>query len=321
MKKDIDFVILWVDNSDIKWLNEKKIYDSSINITDTINRYRDMGTLRYWFRGIEKFTPWVNNIYFITYGHLPSWLNIENPKLKIIKHEDYIPLEYLPTYNSNVIELNLHRISDLSENFVLFNDDFFIIDKMKEEDFFKKNLPVEEFAENINMPFGYDEYFSHTALNNIGIVNNHFSKRNVMKKNIFKYINLKYGINNIRTLCLLPWKNFSLIYDPHLPVAIKKSQLEELWNIEPEAFNITSKNRFRKATDINQYLIRYFQLLKGEFIPRRHNIGKMYTLSKCNKVEVVTAFSGLLELTRRDKVTTTQEELFGDIIVEKKKNA
>lgn len=46
---------------------------------------------------------------------------------------------------------------------------------------------------------------------------------------------------------------------------------------------------------------------------------KMYTLSKCNKVEVVTAFTGLLELTRRDKVTTTQEEIFGDIVVEKKK--
>ena len=45
----------------------------------------------------------------------------------------------------------------------------------------------------------------------------------------------------------------------------------------------------------------------------------MYTLSKCNKVEVVTAFTGLLELTRRDKVTTTQEEIFGDIVVEKKK--
>ena len=46
---------------------------------------------------------------------------------------------------------------------------------------------------------------------------------------------------------------------------------------------------------------------------------KMYTLSKCNKVEVVTAFTGLLELSRRNKVQTTQEELFGDITVEKKK--
>lgn len=46
---------------------------------------------------------------------------------------------------------------------------------------------------------------------------------------------------------------------------------------------------------------------------------KMYTLSKCNKVEVVTAFTGLLELSRRSKVQTTQEKLFGDILVEKKK--
>lgn len=44
---------------------------------------------------------------------------------------------------------------------------------------------------------------------------------------------------------------------------------------------------------------------------------KLYSLSKCNKVEVVTAFTGLLELTRRDKVIATQEELFGDIVVEK----
>ncbi len=55
-------------------------------------------------------------------------------------------------------------------------------------------------------------------------------------------------------------------------------------------------------------------LKKPKFI-----FNKLYSLSKCNKQEVVTAFTGLLELTRRDKVTTTQEELFGDIIVEKNK--
>lgn len=53
----------------------------------------------------------------------------------------------------------------------------------------------------------------------------------------------------------------------------------------------------------------------------RFIFNKLYSLSKCNKVEVVTAFSGLLELTRRDKVRATQEELFGDIIVEKNKKA
>lgn len=46
---------------------------------------------------------------------------------------------------------------------------------------------------------------------------------------------------------------------------------------------------------------------------------KLYSISKCNKQEVVTAFTGLLELSRRNKVTTVQEELFGDITVEKNK--
>lgn len=46
---------------------------------------------------------------------------------------------------------------------------------------------------------------------------------------------------------------------------------------------------------------------------------KLYKVSETNKQEVVTAFTGLLELSRRSKVTTTQEELFGDIIVEKAK--
>lgn len=44
---------------------------------------------------------------------------------------------------------------------------------------------------------------------------------------------------------------------------------------------------------------------------------KLYSSSKCNKVEIVTAFTGLLELSRRSKVITNQEELFGDITVEK----
>ncbi len=51
----------------------------------------------------------------------------------------------------------------------------------------------------------------------------------------------------------------------------------------------------------------------------RFVFNKMYTFSRCNKQEVVTAFTGLLELSRRSKVVTTQEELFGDIIVEKAK--
>ena len=54
-------------------------------------------------------------------------------------------------------------------------------------------------------------------------------------------------------------------------------------------------------------------LKKPKFI-----FNKFYKVSETNKQEVVTAFTGLLELSRRSKVKTTQEELFGDIVVEKR---
>ena len=54
---------------------------------------------------------------------------------------------------------------------------------------------------------------------------------------------------------------------------------------------------------------------------KRFVFNKLFSLNKHNKQEVVTAFSGLLEMSRRKKVETKQEELFGDITVEKTKRA
>ena len=45
---------------------------------------------------------------------------------------------------------------------------------------------------------------------------------------------------------------------------------------------------------------------------------KLFSNKSCSKPEIVTAFTGLLELSRRSKVLTSQEELFGNITVEKK---
>lgn len=278
---NIDFVILWVDGNDPKWKAEKERYTKT-KLND-INRFRDWDNLKYWFRGVEKFAPWVNKIHFITYGHIPKWLNVDNSKLDIVKHMDYIPEKYLPTFNSNVIELNLHRLKQLSEQFVLFNDDMFLCKEVKEEEFFKNGLPCEMYAENINMPLGYNNTFSHTALNNIGIINKHFNKREVMKKKLGKYLNIKYGIDNLRTIFLLPWPHYSQFKDPHLPVSLLKSNLSMLWEKEKEALNITSCNKFRQSTDINQYLIRYWQLLTGNFYPRNSKIGKYFEIKNQNE--------------------------------------
>lgn len=88
MKKQIiDFVITWVDGSDPLWFrqkqNAKKKQGVSVDIDDRIERYRDWEILKYLFRSIENFAPWVNNVYFVTCGHLRrgSIQNVQNCRL------------------------------------------------------------------------------------------------------------------------------------------------------------------------------------------------------------------------------------------------
>ena len=108
---------------------------------DGKQRYRDYGIFNYWFRMIEKNAPWVNNVYLITNGQKPDWLNLEHPKLKLVTHREFMPKEYLPTYNSAAIELNLHRIEGLSENYLYFNDDMYLIRDSQPSDFYKNGQP------------------------------------------------------------------------------------------------------------------------------------------------------------------------------------
>ena len=72
---DIDIVVLWVDGSDPAWLKEKSKYQD-IKTTDanSDNRFRDWGLMKYWFRAIEQFAPWVRTIHFVTWGHMPDFL-------------------------------------------------------------------------------------------------------------------------------------------------------------------------------------------------------------------------------------------------------
>ena len=137
---DIDFVILWVDGSDPAWQAEKAQYtppEACSSVDNSTARYRDWENLKYWFRSVEKFAPWVRKIHFVTWGHLPSFLNTDAPKLHIVNHRDFIPEDCLPCFNSPALEINLHNIPGLSEQFVYFNDDMFIINHVKKNDFFQ----------------------------------------------------------------------------------------------------------------------------------------------------------------------------------------
>lgn len=101
----IDFVIPWVDGTDLEWINEKNKYlpEDQKKLSTSEERYRSWDNLQYWFRGVEKFAPWVNHIYFVTWGHIPKWLNVSHEKLVIVKHQDYT-FEKVWSDNYNILD-------------------------------------------------------------------------------------------------------------------------------------------------------------------------------------------------------------------------
>ena len=152
MNGPIDIVVTWVDEKDPGWLAEKKRCLERRGAeagSDSNIRFESWDNLQYWFRAIEKFMPWFHQIILITCGQIPEFLKVSHPKLRIIKHSDYIPEEYLPTFNSNTIEMNVHRIQQLSENFILFNDDLFPLRPIEETYYFKDDQVCDEAVENI----------------------------------------------------------------------------------------------------------------------------------------------------------------------------
>ena len=263
----IDIVIPWVDGNDPEWQSEFKKYWAQESGRDDNSeiRYRDWDNLQYLFRGIEKFAPWVRKVHLVTSGQKPKWLNLNAPKLNFVRHEDFIPKEWLPTFSVRPIELNLHRIEGLSEQFIYFNDDYFLLRPVKKERFFRNGLPC-DMAILDTLPMGGSSR-GHMIMNDVTLVNKHFDKNKVLKTHTLKWLNPKYGGQLMRTLALMSFSVFPGFRNHHMPQAFLKSTFREVWEAEEPLLREVSSHRFRDITDVNQYVFRYWQLVSGNFHP------------------------------------------------------
>ena len=293
-KKRIDFVITWVDDGDPLWNEERIKYTNKTKTggDQRKKRYRNWDNLKYWFRSIEKYAPWVNKVYFVTYGHYPKWLNLDNKKLVLVKHEDYIPEKYLPTFSNRAIELNLHKISGLTEQFVYFNDDMFLTNTVKPTDFFRDGKPCETAILNVYC-LGQQDRLNHeyTSIENVRAtpiydmlpINRNFEKHKSILKNFHKWYSFHYIGKAYRTLLLSPWKSFPGFVINHLPYSYLKSTFEEVWRKEEELLDLSCSHKFRVSTDVNQWVMNYWQMASGNFSPRNPQIGHYYGITDIDK--------------------------------------
>ena len=116
----------------------------------------------------------------MTCGHVPSWLNLDADKLVHVKHSDYIPEEYLPTFSSHPIELNVNRIRGLSEHFVYFNDDTFLCRSIPKEIFYRDGKPVHQARLHAVRPGKIGSIMPHIYLNCTEVINEHFDMHEVL---------------------------------------------------------------------------------------------------------------------------------------------
>ena len=135
----------------------------------------------------------------------------------------------------------------------------------------------------------------------------------VLKQN---YLNFSNRYFKMQEEIELPKKTLNAKYENTFIPEIYKNLVEK----NSEKLNKNAKN-IEKIAIVENYTVasKVKEMFKVLVKQKRFVFNKLFSINKHNKQEVVTAFSGLLELSRRNKVETTQEELFGDITVEKAK--
>ena len=255
-KTDIDFVYTWVENNET-FQNEILKYKPNDHHIPTA-QYTDTEELKYSIRSIFKYAPWFHHIYIVVKdGQCPSWLNTNDPHITLVQHSDIIPANYLPTFNSIVIESYLHHIPQLSEKYIYFNDDIFLWKPVTPNDFFTQDgkcihsvsskietKPIQyDFAKNKmisnNPPFPYT--FMTMIHWNATIIENYL---HIPLKE--QFVGLHIPLSNLKSV------NFQL--DSFLN-SISLNDNETL-------HSITSKSRFRNNYNIARVslFLKYFYL-------------------------------------------------------------
>ena len=269
MCEPIDFVVTWVNGNDKEWQKEKNKYSEKNDFNHLNNgeeRYRDWEQFKYWFRAVEKYAPWVNKIYLITYGHIPEWLNLNTEKLVIVNHRDYMDEKYLPTFSSIPIELNIHKIKGLCEHFVYFNDDMFLNATVEPEDFFQNGLPLICSIASPVIPIPRNTAFWHQLFTVTGYMNRYHWEK-IIGKNPAKWFSYKYGFK-----LKYNWETYQHNYllgikFTHLPQAFRKSTMEKVWSIFSNELDEACTHKFRKPQDANHQIFTIQEIVDGTYIP------------------------------------------------------
>lgn len=256
----INLVYTWVNGSDPEHIKARveragnRKWASPGN-----NRFRDLGGLLYSLRSAELYAPWINKIFIVTSGQVPSYLNLSHPKIEMVFHKDIFdkPNEDLPTFNSNAIEGNFHNLPDhTGPCFIYLNDDMFFGSEVSPSDFYDEERGQILFTSSWTAPPSRDKL------------------SNLWHRSI---------LNSNRVLDSL-WGSATRHYASHGPYFFSLEVLRHMYDTIPDLFNTTATHPFRHENDAavpflyNQWAEHYY-----ETITARNTINQYMKLDNDDK--------------------------------------
>jgi len=233
-------VYTWVNGSDPDHIKARTARSGGTMFSSPQNnRFRDLGGLLYSLRSVEKFAPWIKEIFIVTSGQVPSFLALSNPMVHIIPHSQIFPTASdLPTFSSNAIEASFHNLPDnVGDCFIYLNDDMF----------FSNNVELSDFWDPVNGQTLFKS--SWTAPPPPSRMGNTWHK----------------SIHYTNQLLNVLWGGATRNYASHGPYFFSLAVLHHMYSTFPHEFNLTTSHPFRHEKDVsipflyNQFVIHYYQ--------------------------------------------------------------
>ncbi|CAJ1500981.1 stealth family protein [[Mycobacterium] burgundiense] len=241
---DIDLVFSWVDGADLQWQRQRAeamaghVHGAG---DDSAARFRHVDELRYALRSVHMYAPWIRQIYVATDCARPHWLADDDRVRFVRSAEFFADPAALPTYNSQAVESQLHRIPGLSEHFIYANDDMFFGQPVGPETFFSPGGITKFIEDDTRIGLGSPEE-DRSGFENSARVNR-------------RLLHHRYGAVITRHLA-------------HAPTPLRKSVVTEMETEFPDEFAATAASPFRARDNISvtNSLYHYYALLSGRAV-------------------------------------------------------
>jgi len=230
----IDAVYLWVNGTD-PIIGEQYQQVFGRQYVES-GRLRDIPTMKYSIRALLTFAPFIRQVIIVTNGQRPDWVNISNPRVRIVSHKEIFEQpENLPTFNSNAIEAQLVHVPDLAPCYFALNDDFSFGSPVKLEDWLnfesgRQYLAFDSWIAPRLEDMKRNSWHASVAYSNF-LVNKYYHPEEITND------------NNVEN----PTRNYR--YEAHNVRLYQQRYMERIYDHFRDAFLETTKHRMRTRQD------------------------------------------------------------------------